>query len=76
MALSTYINVKEDMKFQPTEQQLVHFLKMKMDGRDSQFIPEIDLYKYEPWDLPGNLSINPTLFFTSHYSFGLRINDD
>ncbi|KAK9910051.1 hypothetical protein M0R45_034028 [Rubus argutus] len=80
MAVSTYINVKEDMKFQPTEQQLVNFFKMKMDGRDSQFIAEIDLYKYAPWELPA-LSVvkcsEEWFFFTKNsnkYITGNRSN--
>ncbi|XP_024162502.1 NAC domain-containing protein 53 [Rosa chinensis] len=53
MDRGTYIIVKEDMKFFPSEDQLIKFLKMKIDGRYSGFISEINLYKHEPWDLPA-----------------------
>lgn len=42
-------------RFHPTEEELVnHFLKKKMQGKDfDDIIPEIDILKWEPWDLPG-----------------------
>lgn len=42
--------------FRPTEEQLItHYLKKKNDGNESvvSFIKEIDLYKFEPEQLPG-----------------------
>ncbi|KDP39521.1 hypothetical protein JCGZ_02541 [Jatropha curcas] len=47
--------------FRPTEKELVnHYLKLKMLGCDHQVsrIPEIDIYKHEPWDLPNHLGVN------------------
>ncbi|KDP39518.1 hypothetical protein JCGZ_02538 [Jatropha curcas] len=47
--------------FRPTEKELVnHYLKLKMLGCDHQVsrIPEIDIYKHEPWDLPKHLGAN------------------
>ncbi|XP_058000281.1 NAC domain-containing protein 62-like [Hevea brasiliensis] len=41
--------------FRPKEKELVnHFLKLKLLGHDHQVrrIPELDVYKREPWDLP------------------------
>ncbi|KAF3439770.1 hypothetical protein FNV43_RR18048 [Rhamnella rubrinervis] len=42
-------------RFHPTDEELIsHYLKLKMQGRDSQVqhvIPEVDFYKREPWEL-------------------------
>ncbi|KAM1718302.1 hypothetical protein ACFX11_026031 [Malus domestica] len=43
-------------KFHPTDEELVaYYLKRKINGRkiELEVIPEVDLYKCEPWDLPG-----------------------
>ncbi|EFJ17971.1 hypothetical protein SELMODRAFT_68150, partial [Selaginella moellendorffii] len=43
-------------RFRPTDQELVGFyLARKVSGRSIQanIIAEVDLYKCEPWDLPG-----------------------
>ncbi|KAK4409499.1 NAC domain-containing protein 86 [Sesamum angolense] len=40
----------------PIDEELVaYYLKRKINGRkiDLEIIPEVDLYKCEPWDLPG-----------------------
>ncbi|KAJ0261328.1 NAC domain-containing protein 89 [Hirschfeldia incana] len=42
-------------KFSPTDVELIsYYLKRKMDGleRSVEVIPEIDIYNFEPWDLP------------------------
>lgn len=42
-------------RFHPTDEELVsHYLRRKICGRklDFEAIAEVDLYKYEPWDLP------------------------
>jgi hypothetical protein len=43
-------------KFSPSDEQLVdHYLRLKNEGCESevQIIGEVDVYNYEPWDLPG-----------------------
>lgn len=45
--------------FHPTDVELIsHYLKRKNLGLmvDLEVIPELDIYKREPWDLPGNYS--------------------
>ncbi|KAL3525089.1 hypothetical protein ACH5RR_013461 [Cinchona calisaya] len=43
-------------RFHPTDEELVaYYLKRKINARkiELEVIPEVDLYKCEPWDLPG-----------------------
>ncbi|KAM4094740.1 hypothetical protein ACB094_06G216900 [Castanea mollissima] len=44
-------------RFQPTEEELLgHYLRLKMQGGndyDVRAIGEVNIYNYEPWDLPG-----------------------
>ncbi|CAN7112893.1 hypothetical protein HID58_003943 [Brassica napus] len=42
-------------KFSPTDIELIsYYLKRKMDGLEGsvEIIPELDIYNFEPWDLP------------------------
>lgn len=45
--------------FHPKDTELIsHYLKKKIFGQNIEFdvIPEVDIYKHEPWDLPGKLN--------------------
>lgn len=54
-------------RFHPTDEELVmHYLCRKSAGLSLAvpIIAEIDLYKYDPWELPGNSEFSfPTLHF-------------
>lgn len=55
-------------RFHPTDDELVsYYLKKKVEGQnfDLEVIPVIELYKYEPWELPGML----LLYFILIYIF-------
>lgn len=47
-------------RFHPTDEELVgYYLKRKEDGVEIELevIPVIDLYKSNPWELPGILTL-------------------
>jgi hypothetical protein len=58
-------------RLRPTDVELVnHYLKSKLLGNDDivkDVIAEIDLCKFEPWDLPG--TITPSLFCDKNATF-------
>ncbi|KAG0537171.1 hypothetical protein BDA96_03G125100 [Sorghum bicolor] len=70
--------------FHPSDPELIsHYLKRKILGQKIEYdlIPEVDIYKHEPWDLPAkcNLPIkdNKWHFFASRdrkYPTGSRSN--
>lgn len=43
-------------RFHPTDEELIgYYLKRKVEGLkfELEVIPVIDLYKFDPWELPG-----------------------
>ena len=50
-------NLPLGFRFHPTDEELVCYLKLKIQGTDPDvnIIPEVDVCKSEPWDLPGNI---------------------
>ncbi|CAN4105408.1 unnamed protein product [Withania somnifera] len=49
------VSLPPGFRFHPTDEELVaYYLKRKINGRNIELevIPEVDLYKCEPWDLP------------------------
>ncbi|OIV95704.1 hypothetical protein TanjilG_01498 [Lupinus angustifolius] len=50
------VSLPPGFRFHPTDEELVaYYLKRKINGHkiDLEIIAEVDLYKCEPWDLPG-----------------------
>lgn len=57
MKRKTSNSLAPGFRFHPTDEELVwYYLKRKISGKSLRFDPitEIDIYKSEPWDLPGN----------------------
>ncbi|KAF9683837.1 hypothetical protein SADUNF_Sadunf04G0055600 [Salix dunnii] len=56
------VSLPPGFRFHPTDEELVaYYLKKKINAHkiELEIIPEVDLYKCEPWDLPGFLELNP-----------------
>lgn len=54
-------------RFHPTEEELIDFyLRRKVDGKrfNMELITFLDLYRYDPWELPG-LNSSRDFFFLS-----------
>lgn len=52
--------VMPGFRFHPTEEELVEFyLRRKVEGKrfNVDLISFLDLYRYDPWELPGNKTI-------------------
>ncbi|KAF2290258.1 hypothetical protein GH714_005674 [Hevea brasiliensis] len=69
MAVLSMESLPLGFRFRPTDEELInHYLRLKINGRSSEVevIPEVDVCKWEPWDLPG-LSViktdDPEWFF-------------
>jgi hypothetical protein len=49
--------VMPGFRFHPTEEELIEFyLRRKVEGRrfNVDLIADLDLYHFDPWELPGN----------------------
>ena len=52
-------------RFRPTDEELVdYYLKHKLLGDEFpvHILPDIDLCKVEPWDVPGKKNNHPIIF--------------
>ncbi|XP_010260450.1 PREDICTED: NAC domain-containing protein 104-like [Nelumbo nucifera] len=49
------INLPPGFRFRPTDEELVHFLyrKAALSPCQPDFIPDLELYPYDPWELSG-----------------------
>ena len=65
-------------RFHPTDDELVgYYLKRKVDGRtiELEVIPEIELYKFDPWELPGNMSYFCVSYNANHSVFAAKSSE-
>ncbi|KAF3786943.1 NAC transcription factor [Nymphaea thermarum] len=63
-------------RFHPTDEELVvHYLQRKASSAPlpAAIVAEVDLYKFDPWELPGTLSFLPSMFF-SPLNWGANID--
>ena len=69
------VGLPPGFRFHPTDEELVnYYLKRKINGQEIELdiIPEVDLYKCEPWELAGFLLLLlpiTTLRFSQNFQF-------
>lgn len=67
------VGLPPGFRFHPTDEELVnYYLKRKVQGQEIELdiIPEVDLYKCEPWELAGEYSTY-TYTFTTNITYTL-----
>lgn len=63
ISIATASSMFPGFRFSPTDEELIsYYLKKKLEGSDKcvEVISEVEIWKHEPWDLPGTF---PLLFF-------------
>lgn len=77
------VGLPPGFRFHPTDEELVnYYLKRKIQGQEIELdiIPEVDLYKCEPWELAGDRSVQQCnarvffFFFSSSNNVRSKIN--
>lgn len=74
-------NLPPGFRFHPTDEELVvHYLKKKITSAPLPvaIIAEVDLYKFDPWELPGTFSskwVSLVFFFCFIITLTLQIED-
>ena len=66
------VSLPPGFRFHPTDEELVaYYLRRKINAHkiELEIIPEVDLYKCEPWDLPGMIISQPPIESIDHHSF-------
>lgn len=68
--------VMPGFRFHPTEEELIEFyLRRKVEGKrfNVELITFLDLYRYDPWELPGTIysiySNKSLIFFVTFFFF-------
>jgi hypothetical protein len=64
--------VMPGFRFRPTEEELIEFyLRRKVEGKhfNVELITFLDLYSYDPWELPGIPYANPLLLYIFFFFF-------
>lgn len=63
--------VMPGFRFHPTEEELIEFyLRRKVEGKrfNVELITFLDLYRYDPWELPGTYRIYAYIASLFHFS--------
>lgn len=56
ISIATASSMFPGFRFSPTDEELIsYYLKKKLEGSDKcvEVISEVEIWKHEPWDLPG-----------------------